>query len=143
MKWVRWFVEQLASCFIGETFNNWKSQHDNSKRLKLAEKALDSLLEAEKKNTSYYDDLDRILTNSSLIKDFALKVEPFDSDRLAKRIEQRINADTNIPYAKAKGFDRTKQLCHYILNGIKSNQKKNEDVAISLYEAKRVVEAAV
>ena len=102
MSLLTWLVEQFASCFIGEGFNSWKDRSDNRNRLKIAEKTIGSILENEKKNASYYDDLDRTLTNSRLIEDFVLKIETFDLDRLTKRIEQRINADEKIPCENKK-----------------------------------------
>lgn len=42
MNLLTWLVEQLASCFIDESFNSWRNRIDNRKRLKLAEETIGS-----------------------------------------------------------------------------------------------------
>lgn len=63
---IKWIAEQLASYYLGDKLGQWKSNHEERKRIEETSTLIVTLVEAEKPN-EYYENLDRLLSNSALM----------------------------------------------------------------------------
>ena len=68
---IKWLVEQLASFYLGNRIDSFMSNAKEKRKLDQVEAVISSILEAEKGN-AYYNSLDRILSSSKLIDEFAI-----------------------------------------------------------------------
>lgn len=65
---IKEIVNYAASILLPEITEKGKEAEDRKERIKAAKEALSEILEAEKRN-DYYEALDKVLSNSSIIKD--------------------------------------------------------------------------
>ena len=93
---IDWIADQLASNFLGDKLGQWKSNREEQKRIEETSTLIVTLVEAEQPN-EYYANLDRLLSNSTLIKDFALQCKAYDARKVHQRVEEHVQRAEYIP----------------------------------------------
>ena len=126
---IKWIAEQLASYYLGDKLGQWKSNHEERKRIEETSTLIVTLVEAEKPN-EYYENLDRLLSNSALIRDYALQCKAYDARMVHQRIEEHVLRAEYIPSSQRRQLvttiDRILTMAH------------NKLVAASTPEGRRI-----
>ncbi len=93
---IDWIADQLASNFLGDKLGQWKSNREEQNRIEETSALIVTLVEAEQSN-EYYENLDRLLSKSTLIKDFALQCKAYDARKVHQRVEEHVQRAEYIP----------------------------------------------
>ena len=93
---IKWIAEQLASNYLGDKLEQRKRNREEQKRIEEASTLIVALVEAEKPN-EYYENLDSLLSNSTLIRDLALQCKAYDARMVHQRIEEHVQRAEYIP----------------------------------------------
>lgn len=93
---IDWIADQLASNFLGDILGQWKSNREERKHIDETSALIVTLVEAEKSN-EYYENLDRLLSKSTLIRDFALQCKAYDTRIVHQRVEEHVQRAEFIP----------------------------------------------
>lgn len=93
---IDWIADQLASNYLGDKLGQWKSYREEKIHIEETSTLIVTLVEAEQPN-EYYENLDRLLSNSTLIKDFALQCKAYDAQKVRQHIEEHVLRAEFIP----------------------------------------------
>lgn len=94
-------AEQLVSLFVSDVSNYFREQKQYASRVAAITDAINKMLDHEKGN-SYFNSVDRVLSNSMLLRNLAYEVKSFRDAEIDERIEAAVARDESIPAADIK-----------------------------------------